>query len=657
MTQSQTLVSQPSPAELAKHLQQRVTMFHAGEELYSGAWLADFQKSGLTAWQICIDKLQMGPLKSCDEELLQAFCAQTLARLSRAFPSWFADVQSRGIARDCLESLLAVHANGQGLVWKQLALALACAELWLGTWAAAASLNSSLPATVRRELLVLPAELLFDAKALPLTDRNLRQGAAASLFRSCDAVFGFLLGESSDSQDLRILGAWLRAVRKAQLWLPTGDAAAPLRSLAQHLEPLREAARAAKSEGAEVAQQLAKWRGAPHEAAALLGPLCGSLFEGDSSMELEHQDSHRWLLPLLVDLAEDFWPRAAVGELDLDWELIARQAFALLGEAAKAWDGTHCVEEFDDVETTISVWQAFAETLHAAVRAADSFSSYEAGQVATFQPPPEKRSRRAHDRWQLPRQRLAEAGSIGTLFSLLLQTLLDCMRLPELPEDEEALGMLQRARQEVEAAMRPWAALLTNSETWIAELWEPLRRVEELLSGVNEEEGDFLSFEVARDIEVVIWFFGAFCSSLPDGQPSRVAAEAASRAISSIAPQLAHLDAALPPWRALLWSSACTLASAVNAKMPEGSEPLLLEWMLARPPSEAGAPTMLELTELPYARAIEAACRRLPSGSADPQIGEKLFMLAFASWNPSSSVEERHLEVPWVPIRCLGFSF
>ena len=55
--------------------------------------------------------------------------------------------------------------------------------------------------------------------------------------------------------------------------------------------------------------------------------------------------------------------------------------------------------------------------------------------------------------------------------------------------------MLQRARQEVEAALLPWAALLTNSETWIAELWEPLRRVEELLSGVKEEEGDFLTFQ------------------------------------------------------------------------------------------------------------------------------------------------------------------
>ena len=48
---------------------------------------------------------------------------------------------------------------------------------------------------------------------------------------------------------------------------------------------------------------------------------------------------------------------------------------------------------------------------------------------------------------------------------------------------------------------------------------------------VKDEEGDFLSFEVSRDIEVVIWFFGAFCASLPEGQPSRVAAQAASQAI------------------------------------------------------------------------------------------------------------------------------
>ena len=45
---------------------------------------------------------------------------------------------------------------------------------------------------------------IYDAEALPLTDRNLRQGAAASLFRSCDAVFDFLLGQGSDAQDLEL---------------------------------------------------------------------------------------------------------------------------------------------------------------------------------------------------------------------------------------------------------------------------------------------------------------------------------------------------------------------------------------------------------------------------------------------------------------------
>lgn len=116
-----------SPALTSCTTHRRVTMFHAGDELYSGAWLSDFQKTGLTAWHVCTEKLRVGPLTSCDGELLQAFCAQTLARLARAFASHF-DVNSQRSARDTLEALLAVHAYGQTLVWKQLALALACAE-------------------------------------------------------------------------------------------------------------------------------------------------------------------------------------------------------------------------------------------------------------------------------------------------------------------------------------------------------------------------------------------------------------------------------------------------------------------------------------------------------------------------------------------------
>lgn len=57
----------------------------------------------------------------------QGFCAQTLARLARAFSSYF-DSSAQPPARDTLEALLRMHAHGQTLVWKQLALALACAE-------------------------------------------------------------------------------------------------------------------------------------------------------------------------------------------------------------------------------------------------------------------------------------------------------------------------------------------------------------------------------------------------------------------------------------------------------------------------------------------------------------------------------------------------
>ena len=52
-----------------------------------------------------------------------------------------------------------------------------------------------------------------------------------------------------------------------------------------------------------MAQQLAKWRGAPKEAAALLGPLCSSLFQGDSSMEAElREDFLKGWLHVIYDL-------------------------------------------------------------------------------------------------------------------------------------------------------------------------------------------------------------------------------------------------------------------------------------------------------------------------------------------------------------------
>lgn len=132
------------------------------------------------------------------------------------------------------------------------------------------------------------------------------------------------------------------------------------------------------------------------------------------------------------------------------------------------------------------------------------------------------------------------------MLRLLLPRLLDCMRLPEIPEDEEALELLQHARlfaaevshhirkipsvderfdrrtylyctyfyrkycrifecrnlfrfvtqrqgQTVETALVPWAALLTNADTWIAQLWNPLQEVESTLSTMGDNEEGFMA--------------------------------------------------------------------------------------------------------------------------------------------------------------------
>ena len=78
--------------------------------------------------------------------------------------------------------------------------------------------------------------------------------------------------------------------------------------------------------------------------------------------------------------------------------------------------------------------------------------------------------------------------------------------------------------------------------------------------------------EVSRDVEVVLWFFAAFCSSLPG---ESAACCAAASAVWRLVPQLPAVDQALPPWRGLLWSSVCGLATAVNRRLADGMPPLL----------------------------------------------------------------------------------
>eukprot|EP00435_Cladocopium_sp_Y103_P062257 s637_g23.t2 len=73
-----------------------------------------------------------------------------------------------------------------------------------------------------------------------------------------------------------------------------------------------------------------------------------------------------------------------------------------------------------------------------------------------------------------------------------------------------------------------------------------------------------------------------------------------------------------------LANHACCLASTG----PQELCTRLIEWMLQRPPAAAGAPDLLEITEVQYASSLEMACRNLPSNIASEAAAERLLNLA-----------------------------
>lgn len=686
-----------SVGELAAELQQRVTMFHAGDERYSGAWLADFQRTGGTAWQICIEALRPGPLPSCDEELLQGFCAQTLARLSRSFNSWHGP-EARAAGREALMALLALHARGQSLVWKQLALAVVCAELWLGTWTASTALASvELPMAVRRELLVLPTELLFCERALPLGDRRLIRQASAALVSSCETVFPFLLGgwasEASSARDgrhwIQVLTAWLRAVRKSISVTPGCDGAAPLRCLAAQGQQLQAAIRDAPCEAAALTQQLVRWpSGWEQEAAAVLRPLLLCLFTaaskssfaldrlltGDEDLveagdtEEEGDELASSLLPLLQDLAGGCWPRAAFGDFDLDWTAITSQAMALLRRtlsASMADHGAH-VSSLDPV-AALQVWQTFAETVLEALRqgeipasnaavAGGATSSTNTGRVE----PPEKRSRRSQRGWQLSVDKVAQSDSLKKLSGLLVHQFLALLRLPKNAQEDE-LEAIVEARHAAHNAWKPWYQLARLEQSWLEELWAPLQRVPALLAAgtsFDQEKAE----ELLVEVEVLLWFSG-LCAAVDDddetrGQPATPGFP--GTAVLTLLPHLSVLDTAPPRWRLFLWGAVYPLATVVCPGQVLNGRTAFLEWVLQRPPRDAGAPELQHLLELSFAQSVEVACRRLPPGSSHPAAGERLFALAFADWPAGGTQvavrDDSNQEVQAALLRALRFT-
>jgi hypothetical protein len=356
----------------AAELKQRVIMLNAGDEKYSAPWLTKFQRMDC-AWACCVRALQDGPGGSCDEELLQEFCAQTIGRLSRTFGARHPESLQQSLRVE-LELLLLRHADGRPVVWRQLTLALTAADLWLGTVGKAwCSTVASVPDTVSWELMSLPAELLFCERALPLNNPNLRQAAAAALLAAWPQILPLLLTQCKTDTDAMVLDAanclsiitsWLRALRKCLRTLPTRDETEPLTCLKEHMSVVIVLSGVAPSEAVEAAQQVARWRCCHDELASLLNPWLECLFQA------EFQNGRGTLVPLLLDLASDCWPRAALNELDLNWRLIAEQCVRVMREAIEAatcnlttGEDSSQAGDINDAEAALDVWQTFADTL------------------------------------------------------------------------------------------------------------------------------------------------------------------------------------------------------------------------------------------------------------------------------------------------------
>lgn len=536
---------------------------HGGNARVAGEWLATFQRSE-SAWKVCANALQGGPAQ---ENLdYQFFAAQTLARASRAFTARVPEA-SWAERRDELARLLHGHGRGPGVVWRQLALALTGADLWLGTWTASGILESlSLPLACRRELLALPPELLFCERALPLDDAKRWQQAAQAMANECAPAFAFLLSEVDEAAGLagvqsalEALAAWLRALRKSNEWVPGAGGEFPLQTLAGFEPRLLALARFAPVQAADVARQLAMWTFCDAEVHACLQPLLTELLP-----VLVKNQEHGALLPLLSDLAVDRWPRATIGLLPLDWQSVTWAALELLEIAVcrtMQEDLAGC-----EAEDVFGVWQVLARTLR----------------TGTWE-------------WQPSPEQLCASTALTRSFELFCSRAVGALMLKDEP-CSAVIERLMRTRGAAERALAAWAEIFGSSDTWEAAMWQPLRTVASKPSAVTPE--------LCRNTEVAMWWAATLAASSHELRPP---------CVGSAILELSILDAAPQPWRALLWATACCLAGTAQGDVCRQ----LLPWCLQRPPcvSHADAPWLLHNFELAYARQLEVLCRQLPEGS------------------------------------------
>mmetsp|Transcript_66265 Transcript_66265/g.188169 ORF Transcript_66265/g.188169 Transcript_66265/m.188169 type:complete len:821 (-) Transcript_66265:477-2939(-) len=425
-------------------------------------------------------------------------------------------------------------------------------------------------------------------------------------------------GRDEDQAALRTLAEWLRALRKALCLLPVHDAATPLRVLAAQGERLLALSRAAPAEAAEVVQQLARWQqaGCEKELATLLRPMLGCLFAAPS-----REDSMA-LLPLLSDLAAGCWPRAVMGDLDLDWHAIAMQALAALRIAIEGDAGDGGEGEASDAEAALAVWQTFAVTVREGAHAEPDMLEELPALAGSKVERPEKRSRLCEDgEWRASPERIVQCEALPQLFGSFAREVLELLQVPPEPEDVEALLGLRDVRAAAQTTLTSWALLVGESSAWREAAWHPLQQVGTRLTA---SAGTALTEDVWREAEAVLWFSAALVESWP-------AVAASSEGVvplpaAAVLGLSAALDSAPESWRVLLWSAACSLAATAPAEHCTK----VMDWALQRPPMAVCAPGLLQLVELPYAEALERLCRHLPAlGAANALVGERLAALAF----------------------------
>lgn len=197
------------------------------------------------------------------------------------------------------------------------------------------------------ELLVLPPELLFRDRALPLDNVELWRRGATTLVEACDQVFAAVLSQQiRGATSLEVVAEWLRAARLSFEWLEI-DEAMPLRALQKHKANVFLLAEAFPEKACDVAQQLARWVRCDGEVWPVLRPLLDRLLPLALAPDPPVQ-----LLPLLADLAADRWPRACVEASDaLNIKAVADAALAFV----RSGDG--------NAEAALAVWQTFAATV------------------------------------------------------------------------------------------------------------------------------------------------------------------------------------------------------------------------------------------------------------------------------------------------------